>query len=74
MRNTRFLARRQGRQHARGSLAQVRLDRGVDRQDCIRVLDEIAEVRIEIKFCRRAKMIVNGVPFARASARSVSLS
>ena len=37
---------RQGRQDARGRLAQVTLDRSVDRQDRVLVLDEIAEVRV----------------------------
>ena len=32
-------------EHARRSLAQVRLDGGVDRQDRVLVLDEVAEVR-----------------------------
>ena len=41
-----FFARRQRGQHARGGFAQVGLDRGVDRQDRVLVLDEIAEVRI----------------------------
>src|SRR5262245_11397163 len=39
-----LLARREGGKRARGGLAQVRLDRGVDRQDRVLVLDEIAEV------------------------------
>src|SRR6478672_13441937 len=41
-----LLARRQRGQNARRRLAQVRLDRRVDRQDRILVLNEIAEVRI----------------------------
>src|SRR5262249_56768650 len=41
-----FLARREGGKRARGGLAQVRLDRGVDRQHRVLVLNEIAEVRI----------------------------
>src|SRR5438552_11101289 len=41
-----LLARGERGEHARRSLAQVRLDRGVDRQDRILVLDDIAEVRI----------------------------
>src|SRR6476469_27627 len=41
-----LLARREAREHARRGLAQVRLDRGVDREDGVLVLDEIAEVRI----------------------------
>ena len=39
-----FFARRQRGQHAGGGFAQVRLDRGVDREDRVLVLDEIAEV------------------------------
>jgi len=39
-----LFARGQRGEHARGGLAQVRLDRGVDRQDRVLVLDEIAEV------------------------------
>ena len=39
-----LLARRQRRQHPRRRLAQVRLDRGVDRQQRVLVLDEIAEM------------------------------
>src|SRR5271170_6050275 len=41
-----LLARRQRGEHARRGLAQVRLDHGVDRQDGVLVLDEIAEMRI----------------------------
>src|SRR3984957_14806417 len=41
-----FLARRQRSQNARGGLAQVRLDRGVDREDGVLVLDEIAEMAV----------------------------
>jgi hypothetical protein len=41
-----LLARRQGRQHARGGLAQIKLNGGVDRQDHALVLDEVAEVRV----------------------------
>src|SRR6267154_2071854 len=41
-----FLAWRQRGQHAGGGLAQVGLDRGVDRQDRVLVLDEIAEMRV----------------------------
>ena len=37
-----FFAWRQRRQNARGGLAQVRLDGGVDGQDRVLVLDEIA--------------------------------
>src|SRR5262249_17241427 len=40
----RLLAWRERRQHARRRLAQVRLDRGIDRQDRVLVLDEVAEV------------------------------
>src|SRR4051794_22042475 len=40
-----LLARGQGGQHPRRRLAQVRLDRRVDRQDGVLVLDEIAEMR-----------------------------
>src|SRR6266851_5167386 len=39
-----LLARRERGEHARRGLAQVRLDRRVDRQDGVLVLDEIAEV------------------------------
>ena len=41
-----FLARGERGQYARRGLAQVRLDGGVDRQDRVIVLDEVAEVRI----------------------------
>src|SRR5215468_985454 len=41
-----LLARRERCERARGGLAQVRLNRGVDRQDRVLVLDEIAEVGI----------------------------
>src|SRR5579863_301245 len=41
-----LLARGERGQHARRRLAQVRLDRRVDRQDCVLVLDEIAEVAV----------------------------
>jgi hypothetical protein len=41
-----LLARGEGSEHARRGLAQFRLDCGVDRLDRVRVLDEIAEVRI----------------------------
>src|SRR5215471_16420650 len=41
-----LLARRQGRQDAGGGFAQIGLNRGVDRQDRVLVLDEIAEVGI----------------------------
>lgn len=39
-----LFARGERGEHARGGLAQVRLDRGVDREDRVLVLDEIAEV------------------------------
>ena len=41
-----FLARGERGQNPRRGLAQVGLDRGVDRQDRVLVLDEIAEVRV----------------------------
>src|SRR5262249_54434263 len=41
-----LLAGREQGERARGGLAQVRLDSGVDRQDRVLVLDEIAEVGI----------------------------
>src|SRR5262249_6485133 len=41
-----LLARRERGERARGGLAQVRLDDGVDRHDRVLVLDEIAEVGI----------------------------
>ena len=41
-----FLARRQGGQHPGCRLAKIRLDRGVDRQNRILVLDEIAKMGI----------------------------
>src|SRR5438445_633743 len=41
-----LFAWRQGRQHAGGGFAQIGLNRGVDRQDRVLVLDEIAEVGI----------------------------
>src|SRR4051812_12346991 len=41
-----LFAWRQRRQNARGGLAQVGLDGGVDRQDRVLVLDEIAEVAV----------------------------
>src|SRR5215208_7758012 len=41
-----LLARRERGENARRRLAQVRLDRRVDGQDRILVLDEVAEVRI----------------------------
>src|SRR6266545_1643064 len=40
-------------EHPRRGLAQVRLDRGVDRQDRVFVLDEIAEMRILLVADRR---------------------
>ena len=48
-----FLARGQAREHAGDGLLQVRLDRGVDRDHRILVLDEIAEVRILLVADRR---------------------
>ena len=48
-----FFARGQRGEHARGGLAQVRLDGGVDRQDRVLVLDEVAEVRILLVADRR---------------------
>ena len=39
-----FFARGERGQHARRGFAQVGLDRGVDRQDGVLVLDEVAEV------------------------------
>ena len=48
-----LLARRQRGQHARRRLAQVRLDRRIDRQNRVLVLDEIAEVRILLVADRR---------------------
>src|SRR6476619_735618 len=41
-----LLARRQRCEDARRRLAQVRLDRGIDRQDDILILDEVAEMAI----------------------------
>src|SRR5262245_62246987 len=41
-----LLPRRERGERARGGLAQVRLNGGVDRQDRVLVLDEIAEVGI----------------------------
>src|SRR5438128_2216749 len=41
-----LFAWRQGRQDAGGGLAQIGLNRGVDRQDRVLVLDEIAEVGV----------------------------
>src|SRR5690348_6771365 len=41
-----LFARRERGEHARRRFAQVRLDRGVDRQNGVLVLDEIAEMRI----------------------------
>src|SRR6476469_229956 len=41
-----LFAWRQRRQNARGGLAQVGLDGGIDRQDRVLVLDEIAEVAV----------------------------
>jgi hypothetical protein len=50
-----LLPRRQRRQNPRRGLAQVRLDRGVDRQDRVLVLDEIAELRILLVADRRSE-------------------
>src|SRR5262245_17569440 len=41
-----LLARRERGEHPRRGLAQVRLDRRVNRQDRVLVLDEIAEMRV----------------------------
>ena len=41
-----FLARGEGREHPRHGFLQIRLDRGVDRDDGVLVLDEIAEVAV----------------------------
>src|SRR5215813_2265128 len=41
-----LLARRERSKHTRRRLAQVRLDRRIDRQDRVLVLDEIAEVGV----------------------------
>src|SRR4029077_17685948 len=43
-----LLAWREGREYARGGIAQVRLDGGVDREDRVLVLDEIAEVGVRL--------------------------
>ena len=48
-----LFARRERGQHARRRLAQVRLDRGVYRQQRRLVLDEVAEVRILVIADRR---------------------
>ena len=48
-----FLARGEGGEHAGRRLAQVRLDRRVDRQHRVLVLDEIAEMRILLIADRR---------------------
>src|SRR5215472_10918801 len=48
-----LLARRERGERARRGLAQVRLDGGVDRQDRVLVLDEIAEVGILLVADRR---------------------
>src|SRR5690606_41396319 len=50
-----LLARGERGEHARGGLAQVRLDRRVDRQDRHLVLDEVAKVRILLVADRRLK-------------------
>src|SRR5262249_33325142 len=41
-----LLARRERGERARGGLTQVRLNGGVDRQDRVLILDEVAEVGI----------------------------
>src|SRR4249920_1013490 len=41
-----LFAWRQRRRNARGGLAQVGLDGGIDRQDRVLVLDEVAEVAV----------------------------
>src|ERR1700723_3043002 len=48
-----LFARRERRQHTRRGLAQVGLDRRIDRQNRVLVLDEIAEVRIFLIADRR---------------------
>src|SRR5208282_2538282 len=48
-----FFARYEKSENARRGLAQVRLDRGVDRQDRVLVLDEVAEVGILLAADRR---------------------
>jgi hypothetical protein len=48
-----FLARRERGQHACRGLAQVGLDRRIDRQDRVLVLDEIAEVGVFLIADRR---------------------
>src|SRR5262249_23012876 len=48
-----LFAWRQGRQDAGGGFAQIGLNRGVDRQDRVLVLDEIAEVGILLVADRR---------------------
>src|SRR5665811_1508997 len=48
-----LFARRQRSQHAGGSLAQVRLDGGVDRQDRFLVLDETTEMAVFLVADRR---------------------
>jgi len=45
MRSTRS-ARRQARQYARRRLAQIGLAGGIERQDCVLVLDEVAQMAI----------------------------
>ena len=46
MRRTRSSRGRQRGQNARGGFAQVALDRRLDRQDGVLVLDEVAEVAV----------------------------
>src|ERR1700733_8155541 len=48
-----LLARRQRSQHARRRLPQVGLDRRIDRENCVLVLDEIAEVAVLLVANRR---------------------
>src|SRR5436190_24382954 len=48
-----LLARCDGSEHAGGGLAQVRLDDGVNRQDRVLVLDEIAKTSILLVTDRR---------------------
>src|SRR5262245_50766704 len=48
-----LLARREAGEHTRGGLAQIRLDRRIERQHRVLVLDEIAEMRILLVADRR---------------------
>ena len=50
-----LLARRERGKHPRRGLAQVRLDRRVDGQDRVLVLDEIAEMAVFLVADRRLK-------------------